>query len=56
MLAKSNVFKNKYIGWNKTASYGIVDYFPEISFPKISQYTQLLGRADNERLYGHHNI
>ena len=54
MLAKSNVFKNKYIGWNKTASYGIVDYFPEISFPKISRYAQLLGRADNERLYGHH--
>ena len=54
MLAKSNVFKNQYIGWNEAGAWGIVDYFPEISFPKISQYAQLLGRADNERLYGHH--
>ena len=54
MLAKSDIFECEYIGWNEAlvAMKGL-KIPADIDFPKQHTYCQLLGRADNNRMYGY---
>lgn len=52
-LAKSNIFKCEYIGWSEIFR-AVKPVHAEIHFPEQKTYCQLLGRADNNRMYGHY--
>lgn len=52
MLAKSHLFKCNYIGWNEALTE-MKSQTPDIVFRKEHTYCQLLGRADNNRMYGY---
>jgi len=60
-LAKSNIFKCEYIGWSeifravkRDITAGKYPIQNKIYFPKQKTYCQLLGRADNNRMFGHY--
>jgi len=61
MLAKSDIFECKYIGWNEALIYmqrlmnhsSVTEITPSIDFPQDHTYCQLLSRADNNRMYGY---
>ena len=54
-LAKSNIFKCEYIGWNDLfTALKNNPVHAEIHFPEQKTYCQLIGRADNNRMYGHY--
>ena len=54
MLAKSEIFVNKYCGWNEALRDAEHNNIQTISFPAVLRYGQFLGRADNNRMYGHY--